>query len=86
MPDSEDEYAVMTEVDILVTKIKRAEIHFNTEMDTEIRKSTSFRHAPRGEPSSSPRHHDEGAGPPSTLRGVGSCLKPQEVCEQPDQG
>ena len=43
---------------------------------------TSFRHAPRGKPSSSPRH--EGAGPPPTLGGS-SCLKPQ-VCEQPDQG
>ena len=39
MPDSEDEFALLNEVDILVTKIKaRAEIHFDPEMDTEIRK------------------------------------------------
>ena len=38
MPDSEDEYAVICDVDFLVTKIKRAEIHFDTEMDAEIRK------------------------------------------------
>ena len=37
MPESEDEYAVINEVDILVTKIKRAEIHFDTEMEKQIR-------------------------------------------------
>ncbi len=34
-----------------------------------------FRHAPRREPNSSPRH--EGAGPPSTLGGGGVLSKPQ---------
>ena len=38
MPESDDEYAVICDVDVLVTKIKRAEIHFDTEMDAEIRK------------------------------------------------
>jgi len=38
--------------------------------DKKINKATtSFRHAPRREPNSSPRH--EGAGPPSTLGGGG---------------
>ena len=39
MAQSEDEYAVINEVDILVTKMKaRAEIHFDTRIDTDIRK------------------------------------------------
>ena len=39
MPDSEDEYAVINEVDILVTKIMaRAEIYFDREMDEQLRK------------------------------------------------
>ncbi len=36
-----------------------------------------FRHAPRREPNSSPRH--EGAGPPSTLGG-GGLVKAADVC------
>ena len=39
MPDSEDEFALLNEVDILVTKIKaRPEIHFDAETDADIRK------------------------------------------------
>ena len=39
MPDSEDEYAVINEVDILVTNIMaRAEIYFDPEMDAQLRK------------------------------------------------
>ena len=39
MPDSEDEFALLTEVDILVTKIKaRPEIHFDAETDADMRK------------------------------------------------
>ena len=39
MPDSEDEYAVINEVDILVTNIMaRAEIYFDREMDEQLRK------------------------------------------------
>ena len=40
MPDSEDEYAVINEVDILVTKIMaRADIYFDREMDEQGRLS-----------------------------------------------
>ena len=38
MPVSDDEYSVICDVDVLVTKIKRAEIYFDTEMDAQLRK------------------------------------------------
>ena len=39
MPDSEDEFALLNEVDILVTKIMaRADIYFDREMDEQLRK------------------------------------------------
>ena len=46
MPESDDEYAVICDVDVLVTKIKRAEIYFDTEMDAEIRKRIRANESP----------------------------------------